>query len=47
MAGWLTAGQWLRLQVAYELAEVRARQDELGVERFEGAPSVFEQAGLV
>ena len=29
LAGWSTAGQWLRLQLAYELAVVRAGQDDL------------------
>ncbi len=42
MAGWLTAGQWLRMQVRYELEQVRARGDALGVERFVGAGSALE-----
>ena len=36
-AGWSNADHWLRLQTAFELAEVRARADEIRVERYEPA----------
>lgn len=33
--GWSTAGQWLRLQAAYDLARARQHQDDIKVERCE------------
>ena len=36
-AGWSNADHWLRLQTAFELAEARARADEIHVERYEPA----------
>jgi addiction module HigA family antidote len=33
--GWSTADQWLRLQVAYDLAQARRHQDQIKVERYE------------
>lgn len=33
-AGWSNADFWLRLQTAYDLAQVRERQDEIKVERY-------------
>ncbi len=36
-AGWSNADHWLRLQTAFELAEARAHQDEIHVERYEPA----------
>jgi addiction module HigA family antidote len=32
--GWSTAGQWLRLQTAYDLADARQHEDEIKVERY-------------
>ena len=34
-AGWSNADFWLRLQTAYDLAQVRKRQDQIQVERYE------------
>ena len=34
-AGWSTAGQWLRLQAAYDLAQARQHQDRIKVRRYE------------
>lgn len=34
-AGWSNADMWLRLQVAYDLAQARKHEDEIHVERFE------------
>ena len=34
-AGWSNAGQWLRLQTAYDLAQARQHEDEIHVERYE------------
>ena len=33
--GWSSAGQWLRLQAAYELAQARQHEDAINVERCE------------
>ena len=38
-AGWSNADFWLRLQTAYDLAQVRRRQDEIKVERYEPQPA--------
>jgi len=38
-AGWSNADHWLRLQTAFELAEARARADEIHVERYEPSPA--------
>ena len=32
-AGWSNAGSWLRMQVAYDLAQARQHEDEIKVER--------------
>ncbi len=32
--GWSNAGHWMRLQTAYELAQVRQRQDQIKVKRY-------------
>jgi plasmid maintenance system antidote protein VapI len=37
--GWSTAGQWLRLQTAYDLAQARQHEDEIRVERYEAQPA--------
>ena len=34
-AGWSNADHWLRLQVAYDLAQARKHQDQINVERYE------------
>ncbi|MCH9648732.1 MAG: HigA family addiction module antidote protein [Deltaproteobacteria bacterium] len=34
-AGWSNSGHWLRLQTAYELAQARAREDQIHVERYQ------------
>ena len=34
-AGWSNAEHWLRLQMAYDLAEAREHEDEIDVECFE------------
>ena len=34
-AGWSNADHWLRLQMAFELAEARRHQDRIEVERYE------------
>lgn len=34
-AGWSSAEMWLRLQVAYDLAQARKHEDEIHVERLE------------
>ena len=34
-AGWSNADHWLRLQTAYDLAQVRQHQDEIKVRRYE------------
>ncbi len=39
-AGWSNAGHWLRLQTAYELAQARAREDQIHVERYQPQASV-------
>jgi len=38
-AGWSNADFWLRLQTAYDLAQVRRRQDQIKVERYEPPPA--------
>jgi antitoxin HigA-1 len=38
-AGWSNADQWLRLQTAYDLAQVRQRQDSIKVKRYEPQPA--------
>ncbi len=38
-AGWSNADFWLRLQTAYDLAQVRERQDQIKVERYEPPPA--------
>ena len=32
--GWSNAGQWLRLQSAYDLAQAREHEDKIHVERY-------------
>jgi plasmid maintenance system antidote protein VapI len=32
-AGWSNAEHWLRLQLAYDLAQAREREDEIHVQR--------------
>ena len=34
-AGWSTAGLWLRLQLAFDLAQVRKREGKIKVKRYE------------
>ncbi|MCH8812766.1 MAG: HigA family addiction module antidote protein [Gemmatimonadetes bacterium] len=34
-AGWSNADHWMRLQMAYELAQARRRQDQIRVKRYE------------
>ena len=34
-AGWSNADQWMRLQMAYELAQARKREDQIRVKRYE------------
>ena len=38
-AGWSNADFWLRLQAAYDLAQVRRRQDQIKVERYQPQPA--------
>ncbi len=38
-AGWSNADFWLRLQAAYDLAQVRKRQDQIKVERYQPQPA--------
>ena len=38
-AGWSNADHWLRLQIAYELAQARKDQDRIKVERYEPQPT--------
>lgn len=33
-AGWSNAGLWLRLQLAFDLAQVRQRESKINVKRF-------------
>lgn len=33
-AGWSTAGLWLRLQLAFDLAQVRQREDKIKVRKY-------------
>jgi antitoxin HigA-1 len=35
MAGWSNADQWMRLQVAYDLARARKHEDRIDVKRYE------------
>ena len=37
--GWSTAGQWLRLQTAYDLMQARLHEDEINVTRYEPQPT--------
>ena len=34
-AGWSNADHWMRLQMGYELAQARERQDQIRVQRYE------------
>ena len=34
-AGWSNAGQWLRMQAAYDLAQARKREREIKVQRYQ------------
>lgn len=34
-AGWSNADHWMRLQMGYELAQARKRQDQIRVQRYE------------
>lgn len=36
-AGWSNAGLWLRLQLAFDLAQVRQRESKIKVKRYEPA----------
>ena len=36
-AGWSNAGLWLRLQLAFDLAQVRRRESKIKVKRYEPA----------
>ena len=38
-AGWSNAGFWLRRQVAYDLAQVRRREDQIDVQRYRPQPA--------
>ena len=38
--GWSNAGQWLRLQSAYDLAQARRHEDKIHVERYVPPPAV-------
>ena len=38
-AGWSNADFWLRLQTAYDLAQVRRRQHQIKAERYEPQPA--------
>lgn len=37
-AGWSNADHWLRVQVAYDLAQARRRESDINVDRFEPQP---------
>jgi antitoxin HigA-1 len=37
-AGWSTADTWLRMQMAYDLAQAREHEDEIEVERISREP---------
>ena len=39
-AGWSNADHWLRLQIAYDLAQARKDQNRIKVERYEPQPAV-------
>ncbi len=39
-AGWSKADHWLRLQIAYDLAQARKDQNRIKVERYEPQPAV-------
>lgn len=38
-AGWSNAGQWLRLQTAYDLARAREREHQINVQRYTPHPA--------
>lgn len=38
-AGWSNADHWLRLQVAFDLAQARKHADEIRVKRYEPQPA--------
>ncbi len=37
-AGWITADTWLRMQMAYDLAQARKHEDEIKVQRIDREP---------
>lgn len=37
--GWSSAGQWLRLQSAYDLARARQHEDQIDVKRYQPRPA--------
>jgi addiction module HigA family antidote len=39
-AGWSNADHWLRLQVAYDLAEARKHEDHIKVKRYQLQPTL-------
>jgi addiction module HigA family antidote len=39
-AGWSNADHWLRLQIAYDLAQARKHQNRIQVDRYEPQPAV-------
>jgi len=38
-AGWSNAGHWLRLQMAYDLAQARQHENKIKVRRYEPQPA--------
>ena len=38
-AGWSNAGQWVRLQAAYDLAQARAKESRIKVKRYHPPPA--------
>lgn len=38
-AGWSNADHWLRLQMAYDLAEARQRANQIKVKRYDAQPA--------
>ena len=38
-AGWSTADQWMRLQMAYDLAQARLHQSDIKVRRYQPQPA--------
>ena len=38
-AGWSNADQWLRVQIAYDLAQARRHQDRIKVQRYQPRPA--------